>query len=267
MKIGVFDSGLGGLIVLKNIVKELPKYDYVYLGDTLHMPYGKRSQAEIYKFTRKALEYLFKQDCKLVILACNTASSRALRKIQREFLPKYYPDRKVLGVIIPTAEAAMENKAFKNLGILGTKSTVNSRSYIKEINKIKPKTTITQSAATELATAIEIGNNKFINKLVAQYVKPFVKKNPDSLILACTHYSVIKPIIKKNIGKRIKIIDQTEIIPKKLSKYLAKHTEINKNLSTKRGTQLYITKLTKQNSLLAKKWFGNKAKLNLVKIK
>src|SRR5437016_1812863 len=123
MKIGVFDSGVGGLIILKSIVQRLPEYDYVYLGDTKHVPYGPRSQDEIYRLTRRAVEFLFENDCQLIIIACNTSSSRALRKLQRQYLPKHYPDRRILGVIVPTIETAARHN---RIGLIATKATVSS---------------------------------------------------------------------------------------------------------------------------------------------
>lgn len=138
MKIGIFDSGLGGLFVLRSIQRVLPQYDYVYLGDTKRVPYGGRSQETIYRFTKQAVEYLFRRGCIVIILACNTASARALRKLQREYLPKYYPNRRVLGVIIPTVEAALKHSS-KTVGVLATESTVESGAYIREIKSVTVK--------------------------------------------------------------------------------------------------------------------------------
>src|SRR4030043_1279747 len=130
MKIGVFDSGLGGLIILKEIIKKLPQYDYIYLGDNARTPFGNRSQEIIYKFTEQAVDFLFKQDCELIIIACNTASAKALRQLQQEWLPQNYPDRRVLGVIRPVVEKAIE-VAKKKIGVIGTKGTVNSQAYLR----------------------------------------------------------------------------------------------------------------------------------------
>lgn len=266
MKIGVFDSGLGGLVVLKSIVKKLPQNDYVYLGDTLHMPYGNRSQTEIYKYTKKAVKFLFKQDCKLIIIACNTASSRTLRKLQREFLPAKYPNRRILGVIIPTAEIAGNDKKIKTLGIFATKATINSRSYVKEVGKINRKTKVVQAAAPKLAAAIETADKKTVAALTNEYLRPLLKKHPDSIILGCTHYSLIQPLIRSIVGKGIKIIDQTDSIPAKTVDYLRRHKEISKQLDTARGRKFYVTQLTPKNTALAKRWFGRNTKLSLVKI-
>lgn len=266
MKIGVFDSGLGGLIVLKSIVKKLPQYDYVYLGDTLHMPYGNRPQAKIYKYTKRAIDFLFKQDCKLIIIACNTASSRALRKLQREYLPKNYPDRKILGVIISTAEIAGKNTKIKTLGIFGTKATIDSRSYVKEAKKVNHKIIVVQTAAPKLATAIETAGKKTVKNLTENYLRPLLKKQPDAIILGCTHYSVIKSTIKSIVGPSVKIIDQTECIPTKTAGYLKRHGEIRNKLSRGGTKELLVTKITPKNTMLAQRWFGKTAKLKLVKI-
>ncbi len=160
MKIGIFDSGIGGLVIARSLISELPQYDYVYLGDTKRVPYGDRSQKEIYEFTRQGLDFLFAQGCGLAILACNTASAQALRKIQREYLPRKYPDKKVLGVVIPTAEACAK---YKVVGILATSSTVSSKSYVTELKKLNPKINIIQQAAPLLVPLIE--NNEIINSI------------------------------------------------------------------------------------------------------
>jgi glutamate racemase len=138
MKIGIFDSGLGGLFVARALVKNLPQYDYVYLGDTQRVPYGNRSHETVYQFLREAVDYLFAHDCELIIVACNTASAKALRRIQQEYLPKHYPQRRVLGIIIPTAEAALKNDTTRRIGLLATQGTVDSNAYVKELKKIRP---------------------------------------------------------------------------------------------------------------------------------
>ena len=138
MKIGVFDSGLGGLLITKALVKNLPQYDYVYLGDTQRVPYGNRSHETIYRFLKEAVNYLFKYGCGLIVVACNTASAEALRRIQQEYLPRHYPNRRVLGVIIPTAEAALRSAHAKRIGILATQATVGSAAYVRELKKIRP---------------------------------------------------------------------------------------------------------------------------------
>ena len=148
MKIGIFDSGLGGLIVAKAIHKLMPEYDYVYLGDTKRVPYGNRSEETIFEFTKEGVDYLFrKENCAIIIIACNTASARALRKLQKEYLPKNFPDRKILGVLIPAAEECVK---FKKVGILATRGTVNSNTFPKEIRKLNKKIKVFQNSAPML---------------------------------------------------------------------------------------------------------------------
>lgn len=265
MKIGIFDSGLGGLIILKSIVRYLPEYDYVYLGDTLHMPYGNKTADQIYEYTKKGVEFLFKQHCELVILGCNTASAQALRRIQQEFLKRKYKNKRVLGVIIPTVEEAIKNSNAK-IGILGTKLTVNSKVYLKELRKRNKTKNISQQAAPLLASIIEADNQKELDKALVKYLKPLQQKNVNEIILACTHYSLAHAKIQKILGNQVKIYDQTKIIPKKLDSYIEKHRSIRAQLSNNKQRILFVTKLTAKNIKLSQRWFGKKAKLNLVKI-
>ncbi len=258
MNIGIFDSGLGGLVILKSLVTELPDYNYIYLGDTRHMPYGSRDQKAILQFTQAALKTLFAQGCSLVIIACNTSSAKALRKIQREFLPRYYPDRKVLGVIIPTVEAVAEIPKLSRVGILATPSTVQSKTYLKEFKKIKPAVTVTQSAAKDLAAMIETDDQNGIHKQLPQYLRPLLAQRPQAIVLGCTHYPLVKKQITALAGPGIKIICQDEIISHKLKKYLVRHPEINKLLARGHKRRYFATKLTKDFETVSKKLFGRK---------
>ncbi|MFH1246327.1 MAG: hypothetical protein V1489_00940 [Candidatus Liptonbacteria bacterium] len=197
-KIGVFDSGVGGLLIMKALVKNLPEYDYVYLGDTARVPYGNRSQEIIYQFLEEAVEYLFNKNCSLIIVACNTASAEALRRIQREYLPEYYPGRRVLGVIIPTAEEALpirrknknqnaDNNAgnkHKKIGILATEGTVSSEAYVREIKKINSRISVFQEPAPLLVPLIENGGLKWTDPILESYLRPLLKKKIDTLIWA-----------------------------------------------------------------------------------
>lgn len=160
--IGIFDSGFGGLDILKTIVKKLPKYNYVYLGDSARAPYASRSQDLIYKFTEQAVDFLFKQNCQLIILACNTASSEALRKIQQVYLPKHYPKRRVLGVIIPAVEEAVELTTNNRIGIIGTEGTVSSKAFVREINKLKPEVKVFQKACPLFCPIVEAGAFNYV---------------------------------------------------------------------------------------------------------
>ena len=189
MKIGIFDSGIGGLITTKAIRKMMPEYDYVYLGDTKRIPYGDKSHETVYKYTKEAVNYLFhKEDCAIVVIACNTASARSLRKIQKEYLLKEFKDRKVLGVLIPAAEEIFN---YKRIGILATVGTVASNTFPLEIKKVKPKAKIFQNPAPMLVPLIEEGKSiKIIKPFLLEYLKPLINKNIDALILGCTHYPI-----------------------------------------------------------------------------
>ncbi|MES2023340.1 MAG: glutamate racemase [Patescibacteria group bacterium] len=263
MKIGIFDSGLGGLLIAKAIQKAMPEYDYVYLGDTKRVPYGNRSHETVFEFTREAVDYLFrKENCALVIIACNTASARALRRIQKEYLPETFPSRKVLGVLIPTAEECVN---FKNIGVLATVGTVASETFPKEIKKVNSKAKIFQNPAPMLVPLAEEGEKVLAEKFLEKYLKPFQNKKLDALVLGCTHYPIFKNDIRKILNKKIKVISQDEIIPKKLKDYLVRHPEIEKNISKNSSTKILATDKTKNMELLTQKWFGKSTKLNLVK--
>ena len=264
MRIGIFDSGLGGLIIAKSVIKTLPKYSYTYLGDTKNIPYGKKSQAQIYNLTKKALVQLFKLDCKLVIIACNTSSAKALRKIQREFLPKKYPDRKVLGVIVPTLEAIPKNA--KKIGVLATTSTVKSHAYKKELFKLNPELKVIEQSAPELASLIEAGKLENAEKQLTKYLNNLLSKQVDTIVLGCTHYCYLKQIIQKSISSKIKLISQDNIIPLKLKTYLLKHPEISNTISTNSNKDFYITKQNSNYPKIAEKLFGKKVNFKLIDI-
>ena len=155
--IGVFDSGFGGLAILKEIVKKMPDYNYIYLGDTARTPYGTRSQETVYKFTEQAVDFLFKKGCWLIILACNTASAEALRAIQRNYLPRKYPNKRVLGVIIPVSEKASVKTIGNKIGVIATNGTVKSNAFKRELQKLNPKIKVSQQAAPLLVSLVEAG--------------------------------------------------------------------------------------------------------------
>jgi glutamate racemase len=277
-KIGIFDSGLGGLVIAKAIFSGPPKadgpasggknlsaYDYVYLGDTKHLPYGDKSANEVYEFTRDAVKFLFDQGCTLVILACNTASALALRKIQQGFLPKYYPDRRVLGVVIPTLEAVTRMTLVKSsIGVLATASTTKSHIYKKELQKINSKIKIHEQSAPELVPMIENNKIEGITPILKGYLRPFIKREISALILGCTHYPLIKRQIGQILGKNVKIICQTDIIPLKLKDYLARHPEIDSKLNKSSRRQFLVTKFSKHFNTVAKRLFGREIKFKVV---
>lgn len=262
MKIGIFDSGLGGLLVAKAIHKAMPEYDYVYLGDTKRVPYGNRSHETVLEFTQNAVDYLFeKENCALIIIACNTASARALKEIQKNLQNR--PDKKVLGVLIPTVE---ETAKFKRIGVLGTAGTVNSNTFPIEINKINKAIKVFQNSAPMLVPLAEGGETKLAYPFLIKYLKPLLAKKIDALILGCTHYPIFKNDIKKILGNGIKILSQDEIIPKKLKDYLKRHKEIEQKLSKNSKVKILVTDKTQSMDKLVGKWFSSKVKPVLIEL-
>lgn len=242
--IGVFDSGYGGLTVLSDMRKQLPQYDYIYLGDNARSPYGNRSFDVVYEFTLEAVKFLFDQGCPLVILACNTASAKALRTIQQNDLPLIDSFKRVLGVIRPSTEEIESLTSSNHVGILGTNGTVQSHSYIIELQKFAPAIQIVQHACPMWVPLIE--NNSHESIPGKMFVKEDVErllamdKAIDTIILACTHYPILQEYIQELVGPTIKVIAQGPIVAKKLETYLVVHPEMEKALS-KNGTCRYLT--------------------------
>ncbi len=268
MKIGIFDSGVGGLIIAKAIRKVMPEYDYVYFVDTKRVPYGNRSHETVLEFTTEGVDYLFnKENCAIVILACNTASAWSLRQIQQNYLPKNFPDRKVLGVLIPAAEEA---GVFSRIGLIGTEGTVSSGTFPVEIKKINKNAKVFQNPAPMLVPLAEAGEKEKANKFIEEYLEIFSGKYLDALVLGCTHYPFFKVKIKKEIDKiskkDVRIISQDDILPKKLKEYLKKHQEISKKLSKNGTAKVLVTDVTKHIILLVKKWFGRESRPILIKL-
>lgn len=279
MKIGVFDSGLGGLAILREILKKLPQYDYVYLGDNARVPYGDRSATAIYQYTVQAVDFLARQSCSLIILACNTASATALRKIQREYLPKHHPNLKVLGVIRPTAEkaaATVHRGGVHRIGVIGTRATISTYAFTKELKKLARMYTapvyITEKATPLLVPLIEEGEIKGteLSRVLSNYLSPLKKARIDSLILGCTHYSLIKSQIQNVVGPKVKIISEGGVVAIKLKDYLNHHPEIEKKLSKSSRREYYITDLNDRYLSLAKLFLGQglrqKDKLKLAQL-
>lgn len=228
--IGVFDSGFGGLTILDAFIQALPDNQFYYLGDNARAPYGSRSFEVIYQYTLEALNFLFTAGCPLVILACNTASAKALRTIQQRDLPKYWPQRKVLGVIRPTTEQIGHWTTTRHVGILGTSGTVKSDSYKIEIEKFFPDITVYQQACPMLVPLIENqeAHSEAMTFFISQYTKALFQSDSkiDTLILACTHYPLIQSQIAKQVGSRAQIISQGPLVANALKLYLQRHPEI-----------------------------------------
>jgi glutamate racemase len=258
--IGVFDSGYGGLTVLKEIVNKLPQYDYVYLGDNARAPYGNRSFDTVYHYTLQCVEWFFKQGCSLVILACNTASAKALRTIQQNDLPRIAPAKRVLGVIRPTSEIIGTFSETKSVGILATNGTVSSNSYPIEIEKFFPDIKVYQEACPMWVPLVE--NNEHESNGADFFVKKnlhsiFAKgERIDVLLLACTHYPLLKKKIEQHIPVGVKLLSQGEIVANSLVDYLQRHPEIESQCSRTGQRQFYTTDSTEDFDSHATVFFG-----------
>lgn len=257
--IGVFDSGLGGLTVLKYFLKDLPKYNYLYLGDNARLPYGSKSPETIYEYTREAVDFLFSQGCNLIIIACNTASAQALRRLQQEYLPDNYPDRRILGVIKPLVESVRENR-FKKIGILGTKATVSSNAYPLELEKLNPTATVYQQSASLLVPLIEEGwlKKPETKMILKKYLHSLKTKQVDALILACTHYPFLYKEVVKIMGRRVSVPNPGEIITTSLKKYLSRHPELSLKEDPSPSIKYYTTDTPNSFKKAAEKFLGEK---------
>ncbi len=241
MKIGFFDSGLGGLIILKAVAKDLPDYDYIFYGDTENLPYGDKDEDEIYSLTVKGVEYLFESNCSIVIVACNTSSAETLKKIQDEFLPIKYPDRKVLGVIIPTIESLVY-KSLTEVLLLATKRTIDSQKYSKELNlRGHDNVILTELATPELVPMIESGELELAIKAAVVRIDS-VTSDSRVVVLGCSHYSQIKNQLREHYSGDKIILSQDEIIPVKFREYINKHRNLGKKLSNTGERTIHLTK-------------------------
>ena len=235
--IGVFDSGLGGLTVLKELVRELPQYDYLYLGDSARAPYGTKDFDTVYRYTLEAVRWLFDQGCPLVIVACNTASAKALRNIQQRDLPGIDPTRRVLGVIRPTTEVIGDHTDSGHVGILGTQGTVDSGSYAIEIAKFFPEVHGHQQACPAWVPLVESGDYLDASKaepLIQQCLEQLAAQSPliDTILLACTHYPLLYPQIRKMLPPHIDLVTQGSIVADSLSAYLKRHPQMEERLTS-----------------------------------
>jgi glutamate racemase len=244
MNIGVFDSGYGGLTIFKSIRESLPQYDYIYLGDNARTPYGSRSFDAIFKFTTEAVRYLFSQDCQLIIIACNTASAKALRSIQQRMMPVHYPDRRVLGIIRPSVEELGRDTKTKTVALWGTEGTVKSGSFVIEVSKYAPGVNLIQTACPMLVPLVETGEldgtgtDYFIRKYWNETAQHSDKI--DLLLLACTHYPLLLPRIRAIVPDHVRVLVQGDFVAPSLVDYLKRHPEIEQELS-RRGSQQFLT--------------------------
>ena len=243
--IGVFDSGYGGLTILDKIREVLPEYDYIYLGDNARAPYGTRSFEVVYEFTRQAVNKLFDMGCHLVILACNTASAKALRSIQMNDLPGIDPARRVLGVIRPTVECVGEISKNQHTGVLATAGTIKSESYPLEIHKLFPEIQVSGTACPMWVSLVE--NNESQDEgadyFIRKYINQLLSKDPqiDTVILGCTHFPILLPKIRQYIPEHISVIAQGEYVAESLKDYLKRHPEMNAKCTKNGNCQFYTT--------------------------
>ncbi|WP_120497119.1 glutamate racemase [Kiloniella sp. EL199] len=262
--IGVFDSGSGGLTILQALQTTLPMHDFLYFGDHQRAPYGEKTGPEVYEMTRQAVRFLFDQGCNLVILACNTASAIALRKLQQEWLPSYAPNKRILGVLVPMVETITDRPWIKweqhpqqylqgTVGIFATEATVKSKTYLVEIGKRAPQLNVIQQACPELVPALETKIDSAItDALVEDYVSQLVEENnkiPNWIMLGCTHYPLLKKAFEKaadkiigNImGQGVPILCQPSICADSLADYLKRHPKLTNKTTKQQGKTQYFT--------------------------
>ncbi len=258
--IGIFDSGYGGLTVLKELINELPAYDYLYLGDNARAPYGTRSFETVYHYTVDAVKWFFEQGCSLVIVACNTASAKALRNIQQKDLERIAPGKRVLGVIRPTSEVIGNYSDTGSIGILGTNGTVTSNSYVIEVEKFFPGMKVYQEACPIWVPLIENNehNTPAADYFIKKHIDQLLSNSPeiDTILLACTHYPLILDKIQAMTPKHIAIISQGTIVAKSLREYLLRHPEIEEKCSKHGEVRFCTTDSTKEFDKQGVLFFG-----------
>lgn len=272
--IGVFDSGYGGLTILRALIDGLPQYSYVYFGDNAHTPYGEKSADEIIELTKVGADFLFSHRAQVVILGCNTASAAALRHLQQQWLPKHYPDRRLLGILVPTIEqmtgagwhhttpitTPISSEMF-TVGILATQATVESHAYPREIHKRNASLRVVQQACSGLVEAIEAGDDSKTKTLTERYVHALQAAAPDlrAVLLACTHYELIAPIIASLLPESVRLYHQPTIVAKSLDAYLKRHADLADTLERAGGRAFFTTGDPVAVSKAAARYFGKPA--------
>ncbi len=256
--IGFFDSGFGGLTIVSEIRKTLPRYSTIYLGDNARTPYGSRSLDVIYRFTLEGVAELFRRGAELIILACNTSSSVALRRIQQEYLPAHQPGKRVLGIVIPTAEEISRASSSKVIGILATQATVASKAYPQEIHKIDAEVEVRQEACPMLVPLIESGDLEVAEEAARTYVENLLKQDNriDTVLLGCTHYALIEDVIRKYVPPHVEVISQGAIVANKLADYLKRHPEIDERLDRSAQALFFSTEYSSRIQRLGTQFFG-----------
>lgn len=258
--IGVFDSGFGGLSIFNKIRERLPSYDYIYLGDNARTPYGNRSFDTVLKFTTECVEHLFSLGCPLIIIACNTASAKALRNIQQLVLPRKYPDRRVLGVIRPTVESVTRYTRNGSVALWATHGTVQSMSFKLELEKHAPAVRLLQQACPLLVPLVEAGELEGggLDYFISKYWRLTVASAPDvdTLLLGCTHYPLLLPRIRALIPAGVTICSQDEIVAPSLEDYLRRHPEMETRLTRERRSRFLTTDSSEHFDRLAEIFTG-----------
>lgn len=258
-KIGFFDSGIGGLTVARVVQDQLPQYNYIYLGDTLHEPFGPKPAAEIRGYAQSALSFLFDQGCEIVIVSCTTAAAQALSFIQRQFLPTYAPNRIVLGVVEPAAEAAVMRTKNNRIGVLATQGTVDSRSFAEEIQKLRPEAAVFEQAAPELAALIESGlhHGQGMKMMLRHYLQALSASGIDTLILGCTHYELIADQITDSIGGQVALVHEAQTMADYLGDYLSRHPDVSRKLMTGSDRRFCYTSNAEAFAGLSREFYGS----------
>jgi len=269
-RIGFFDSGYGGLTILKEVVAKMPDYDYVYLGDNARAPYGSRSFETVYEYTLECVKKLFEMNCELVVLACNTASAKALRSIQQKDLPTLAPHKRVLGVIRPTTEIISSYTKTNKVGVLATSGTVSSQSYVIEINKFSPEVKVFQEACPMWVPLIENNeiNNAGADYFFKKHIDNLLNKNAeiDTILLGCTHYPLIIDKIKSLVPKHINVVAQGELVANSLVDYLFRHPEIESKLNKHNEVNFFTTDSTTVFDLYAAAFYGKQIESQHLKL-
>jgi len=261
VRIGIFDSGYGGLTIYRAIRERLPEHDCVYLGDNARTPYGHRSFETVYRFTAQAVRFLFTRDCALVVVACNTASARALRTVQQTLLPSLAPDRRVLGIIRPSVEALGRERAWRTVALWGTPGTVSSDSYALELAKLRPDLRLVQVPCPLLVPLVENGElagpglDYFLRKYWAATQER--ASDVDALLLACTHYPLLIEPIREVVPERLCVLAQGAIVAPSLADYLSRHPEIEARLTREGTTQFLTTDVSEAFDRLAELFLGH----------
>lgn len=259
-RIGIFDSGFGGLSVMRSIVKHLPEYCYVYLGDSAHNPYGAHTTEEIYSFAKEATNFLFSRGCELVIFACNTASCSPLHVIQHTYVPQHHLGKKVLGVLIPFCEEAIEQSKTKRIGVIATLTTVRSRKFVRELRKLDPSVKVFQRAAPRLVELVEQGlaHSAEAEHAARAAIEPLLSQRIDALILGCTHFGFLKGIVRRIVGSSVAVITEEHAVPRRLALYLERHPEIERMLSKDRTREFFTTGDVDRFARLGSFFFGSR---------